>query len=382
VPATVARICDALRQSVKPERNTDDEITNHENVPFMLSARRGLDLGGRIPLLRVVRIRSKEPYMRVEVASLARSALCAVGFAAFIAGCGGSQPPIGAADMRQPTMQRATSSGDALLYVMMGESSTHILTYPGLEKVKRFPGWGLSASNPNTGDVLIGGIGGDFSLYAHGGTKPLHVFQPNTEEATFYGCAFDPTSDAIALTGNAEGGGAFVYVYEATTSTPTKYTLPNMRYLEFAGYDDQGDLFVDGYPSDNQVILAELPKGASAFVDLTIDGTIKDPRSIQWDGSYITVFSTASIYRLQVSGSTATIVGRTKLTGAWGGFGQFWIQNNTVIGPHASDPPHNGRWVGFWHYPDGGRAYTVLKTLSKDQQDRMSSATVSIAPSR
>jgi hypothetical protein len=50
-PATVARICDALRQSVKPERNTDDEITNHENVPFMLSARRGLDLGGRIPLL-------------------------------------------------------------------------------------------------------------------------------------------------------------------------------------------------------------------------------------------------------------------------------------------------------------------------------------------
>jgi hypothetical protein len=85
---------------------------------------------------------------------------------------------------------------------------------------------------------------------------------------------------------------------------------------------------------------------------------------------------------LQISGSTASIAGQTTLTLAWGRSGDFWIQGNTVIAPHISDRPHNGRWVGFWHYPAGGRAYKVIKNLSKDQQDRMISATVSIAPPR
>jgi hypothetical protein len=321
--------------------------------------------------------------MRIFDASLVRSALSAVASVGFVAGCGGSQPPIGAADMRQPSIQRATSSGSALLYVMMGPSGTYMLTYPGFKQVKRIRVSGLSTSNPNNGEVLIGGINGTLNLYAHGGTNPIHVFDLSSDVFPYDG-AFDPTSDAIAITGNmAESRSGHVYVYRTSTSYPIVYTVPKIPYLRFIGYDATGDLFVDGFNSKKDYLLAELPKGGTAFVDLTIGGAIRSMHSIQWDGNYITVFDRASIYRLQISGSTATIVGQTKLTGSRVGSGEFWIQGDTVIGPHVSDRPRNGRWVGFWHYPTGGRAYVLIKNLSKGQKEaRVTSATVSVAPSR
>ncbi len=313
-----------------------------------------------------------------------RYALCSCVAAVLLAGCGGSQPPIGTADMRQPTIQRATSSGSALLYVVMGGRplGTHVLTYPGFTQVKHIAYWGLSTSNPNNGDVMIGGIFGPVNLYAHGGTKPLHTFDLTSEEVVAYDSAFDPTSDAVAITGNMEFGNGHVYIYQTTTSNPVKYSVPNIQYLEFIGYDAQGNLFVDGQGTKINSVLAELPKGGNAFADLTVDGALKNMNSIQWDGNYITVVDGSSIYRLQISGSTATIVGQTKLINVSGGLGEFWIQGSTVIAPYISDRPHNGRWVGFWNYPAGGRAYEVLRALSKNKHDRMLSATVSVAPSR
>jgi hypothetical protein len=303
--------------------------------------------------------------------------------AAFLAGCGGSQPPIGTADMRQPTIQRATSSGSALLYVVMGGSGVHILTYPGLKQVKRFPGWGLSASNVLNGDVLIGGFEGPVNLYAHGSTKLLHAYGLKPGGELPYDGAFDPTSNAVAITVNSGIGRGHVFVYQTPKSKPTRrYTLPNIQYAQYLGYDIHGNLFVDGQGSQTNFALAELPKGGNAFVALTVDGTITNSGAIQWDGNYITVVYGSSIYRLQISISTAFIVGQTKLIDVSGGLGEFWIQGNTVIAPHISDRPHNGRWVGFWHYPAGGRAYQILRNLSKNKHDRMFSATVSAAPSR
>lgn len=312
----------------------------------------------------------------------ARRSLGVSALATILVGCGGPQPPIGA-EMRQPTIEHATSSGSALLYVMMGPSGTYLLTYPGFERVKRIRAWGLSTSNPNNGEVLIGGINGALNLYAHGGTNPIHVFDLSSDVFPYDG-AFDPTSNAIAITGNmAESRRGHVYVYRTLTSYPIVYPVPKIPYLSFIGYDAKGDLFVDGFNSKKDFLLAELPKGGAAFVDLTIGGAMKSMHSIQWDGKYVTVFDRASIYRLQVSGSTATIVGQTNLSGARVGSGEFWIQGDTVIGPHVSDRSRNGRWVGFWHYPAGGRAYMLIKNLSKGEKEaRMTSATVSVAPSR
>jgi hypothetical protein len=321
--------------------------------------------------------RAEERPMKIGIVSLLGTGLCAVTLS--LSGCGAPQSPIGNAGLQRPTIKQATSSAGALMYVMVGDSA-YVLTYPGLARIKRFAEWGYSTSNPNNGELLIGGRESPLNLYAHSSAKPLHSFEFSDELSPFDG-ALDPTSDAVAITVNGTTGGNHVYVYPTPTSTPIQYTVPGIRYLEFIAYDAQGNLFVDGLGTQSVYPLAELPKSGNTFEDLTVNGTLNGLNSIQWDGAYLAVFGDSAIYRLQVSGTTATVVGQTKLTGAWNAFGEFWIQGNTVIGPHASDAPHDGRWVGFWHYPAGGQAYIVLKTLSKNQKDRMSSATVSVAPS-
>jgi len=145
----------------------------------------------------------------------------------------------------------------------------------------------------------------------------------------------------------------------------------------FLGYDNQGNLFVDGSSASGQGALAELPKGGNSMMNLMLSQELKKMGSLQWNGGYITV-NGASICRLQISGSEARVVGQTKLDGAYGKWGDFWIQGDTVIAPHFS-APHNGRQVGFWHYPAGGKAYKVITNVSKGRDDGMVSATISSA---
>jgi hypothetical protein len=53
------------------------------------------------------------------------------------------------------------------------------------------------------------------------------------------------------------------------------------------------------------------------------------------------------IYRAEVSGSTATIVGHTQ---AVDGKPEGWIEGNALIEVHGK----SHRTVGFWNYPEGG----------------------------
>jgi hypothetical protein len=141
----------------------------------------------------------------------------------------------------------------------------------------------------------------------------------------------------------------------------------------WCGYDNKGNLFVDGLPPSGNARagmrpnssgfqLAELRKGSKKFINLTLKG-IAFPGNIQWDGSAITVgdpaYKTGSaIDRLRVSGSTAKIVGRTVLRESYEVYGS-WIQGNTAIGP--DDGPSIDT-VGLWKYPAGGKP---KETLSK-----------------
>jgi hypothetical protein len=136
-----------------------------------------------------------------------------------------------------------------------------------------------------------------------------------------------------------------------------------MNSALFCGYDDNGDLFIDGIGSPE---LAELPKGASSFTNLSLDQYINYPGQIQWDGTYITEQDQGSpeapIYRLEVSGSAATIAGVTKFTGISGYVddSQSWIQGNRVVVPFEFSK-RNGRYaVGFWKYPGGGKRTTTI----------------------
>ena len=322
---------------------------------------------------------------------LGRYALTSCVAAALLAGCGGSQPPIGALDAvaQSPTAQRqnrqASASSRSLLYVVTSDQ-TDMLTYPGYKQVGTISRYqGNATSNPNNGNVLFDGGEAAFE-YAHGGTTPIATFAPSESSGEAYvDAAFDPTSNNIAVTvvGGKQPSDS-VAVYQSPSGNPATYFDSGvMPYMAHLCYDDQGNLFVNGSNVDGPAnTIAELPKGGSTFTNIALNQKLTDLRTMRWDGAYITVASGSAIYRLQFSGSSGTVVGKTALKGFWGRDGGYWIQGDTAIGPHVSPGAHthNGRYLGFWHYPEGGRAFKTIKTLSKNQKDQIADATVSVDP--
>ncbi|HEY1654384.1 MAG TPA: hypothetical protein VGF86_04640 [Candidatus Tumulicola sp.] len=125
----------------------------------------------------------------------------------------------------------------------------------------------------------------------------------------------------------------------------------------FCGYDDAGDLFVNGAGFASQFAFAELPSGTPSFTDIKLDQPIQSPGGVQWDGKHVAVVDTLSsvIYQFTIKGKKGTEVGSTPLVGG-ANVVQFWIQGPKVVGPEAS-----GDDVGIWSYPSGG---AVKKTLT------------------
>ena len=80
------------------------------------------------------------------------------------------------------------------------------------------------------------------------------------------------------------------------------------------------------------------------------------PRSVQWDGTYLTVFDqyTSDIYQYTVSGTTATLKGTVSLTGS-SDCGQTWIVKGLV---YCGDAGNNDGEV--FKYPAGGSPVAVL----------------------
>jgi hypothetical protein len=131
----------------------------------------------------------------------------------------------------------------------------------------------------------------------------------------------------------------------------------NLGDASNCGYDASGNLFVDGIVSSSPAV-SELTKGSSTFVPLTVNGNLGFPPSqVQWDGKYITYQSAhqgqARIYRLAVSGNSATIVRVTKLANITSRSFQSWIYNNTVVVPFDAAGSKAANRVGIWQYPKG-----------------------------
>ena len=84
------------------------------------------------------------------------------------------------------------------------------------------------------------------------------------------------------------------------------------------------------------------------------------------------------LYRINVSGSTATVVGETTF-GKVDGVSQSWIQGGTIILPYNVRGSSGGPYFGFWNYPAGG---PPTKTFTVPHSGGFSAATVSVAPAR
>lgn len=288
---------------------------------------------------------------------------------ASLAACGGatgsfagSQPSAGLPASVRPDRTRSWMSPDArkqdLLYVSsVLTDDVYVYTLSGTLRGTltgfALP-YGLCADKK--GNVWIVNDGAaEIVEYAHGGTKPIATL---SDPGVYpYGCSVDPTTGNLAVTNayTTSSGAGSVSIYAGAKGTPTTYADPTIFYFRFCGYDDEGNLFVDGWnQTETQVAFAELHKGKTTFKNIELNQSIENPGNVQWDGKYVVVGDVDKSVIYQTSGDK--VVGTTTLSGA-NFVNEFWVAPGTLAHPQGNKvmaPGQDGGTLGIYAYPAGG----------------------------
>ncbi|MFY9740136.1 MAG: hypothetical protein WAK11_13960 [Candidatus Cybelea sp.] len=157
-------------------------------------------------------------------------------------------------------------------------------------------------------------------------------------------CAMDTSGDlAVGNLANGE-----VAIFKNATGSGTVMTTP-LSEEYFDGYDNQGNLFADGFGGAGFELI-ELPKGSTKFQVIATSNTVEFPGSVQWDGTYLAVTDQEAnaMYQYTVSGTNATLKGTVSLTGSVD-CAQTWIATGVV---YCADAGIYGAEV--FKYPAGG----------------------------
>ena len=212
------------------------------------------------------------------------------------------QPPIGApGEMPQtstlaPHAERGTSwmlpeaKGDDLLYVAQtnqyNPSGGKVLVFdlksgkPVGDLQQRQP---KGACADRGGDVFIPNESpSEVVVYRHNGTVRRTLAVPYYSPLS---CSVDPTSGNLAVTNT--GG---VAVYKDARGSPTTYHDRASFGALYCGYDDAGNLFIDGVNSSQAFVFGEVQKGGTNINTVTLNTSIGFPGQVQWDGKYVTIF--------------------------------------------------------------------------------------------
>ncbi len=292
-----------------------------------------------------------QTHMRILVASV----VSALGLLAGLAGCNGGgatfspRPENGTAFSGTVTSRAdGDASGKSLMYVTNWRSGdVSILTYPqgvvfgGITGFDQPEGECVDAA----GDVFIADqLHQEIKMFAHGGTTPIRTL--TYRNAHPFGCSVDPVTGNLAVTNHrtSKAQPTIIAVYAGAQGVPKTYSFAGFQ-PRYCGYDNRGNLYIDGSVHHSEI--AELPKGASAIVSVTLDKAIVNQGAVQWDGQYMVVaeMSPPIAYRVAFGRRAGKIVGTTKLSGAQD-VGQFWIGGGKIVGPNAN--------VYVWDYPSGG----------------------------
>ena len=305
-----------------------------------------------------------------------RYALCSCMAAAMLAGCGASQPPIGAQGTMPQSRVAATTHANRggswmlpeaqtqdLLYVANSTTVT-VYSYPGgqhLRTLYHFYDPQGECVDKN-GDVFITNFGGgQIFEYAHGGTKRIATLKSPTGGPI--GCSVDPTTGNLAV--SAFGG--MVGIYKGARGKPEIYTDPQIAKFYWCAYDNVGNLFVDGQDSGGGFRFAELRGSPAAFTDITLNQSIGWPAGVQWQGDRVLVGdqNSPAIYEFKISGKSGSKVGRT-LLGSHANFVlQFWVEKQTLIAPNVYYTGQGSKMrvhfeALYFKYPVGGKATKAI----------------------
>jgi hypothetical protein len=304
-----------------------------------------------------------------------RYALTCCGAAAVLAGCALplSQPAPSGVSATSRMVPKAR--GQDLMYVATETGWIYLTTYPDGKEVGSIdfgPYFGDDGECADaSGNVWI--AGGYLAKFAHGGTRPIK--QLDNGAGPFKGCSVDPTTGDLATVSRVAPK---VIVWPERGNRPKVYGDPLATALDYCGYDDRGNLFIDGVEDDSFRLL-ELPKGGDRLQRLTLDKNVSSPGEIQWDGRYITIQEAAPpayIYQVKLSGTTASVVHTIRFSNQKAAQ-QSWIAGRTALIPHSTANRFYGNAVGFFRYPAGGRA---IETLTGRPYKYITAVTVSVAP--
>lgn len=196
--------------------------------------------------------------------------------------------------------------------------------------------------------------------YAHGGTSPIATLSDPGQYPV--GCSVDPASGNLAITNidSPKGGPGNVAIYAGAKGTPQTYTGASFYYYFFCGYDNVGNLFVDGTDDGSAFEFAELPSGSATLASIALNQSIQFPGGVQWDGKYVAVGDQEApyIYEFTISGSAGTLVGSTPLDDT-DDVAQFWKQ-----GPRVVAPDFLNNEVQYFRYPAGGTATKAITGIN------------------
>ncbi len=320
----------------------------------------------------------------MRISDFGRYALNGCVAAALLAGCGGSQPPIGAPGAMPRRAATATQAAhgkswmlpeakrEDLLYVETG-ALIRIFTYPGGKLVGTIKGGqsqeGICSDRDGNVYIVEDPV---INEYAHGGTQPIRTI--DAAFGTDWSCAVDQITGNLAVTNVGWIGQApYLMVYPKASGTPITYTYAAITYGYECVYDDKGNLFVQGVnvKDGRYNLLEELRNGRSTLVNISLStnvGDVNGPTGLQWDGKDVVIGDQAQdAYRFKIQGHAGTQVGQLTFNGA-SRVEQFWLQGRRMI---VSDIKSGD--VLLYDYPSGGDAVKTISTLAI-------AATVSLTP--
>ena len=191
--------------------------------------------------------------------------------------------------------------------------------------------------------------------YAVPGNKVLKTLSLNYTFTS--SCAMNTAGDLAVgvLLGNNYSNAGQVVIFKGAAGSGKVYPTPLAREY-FNGYDSNGNLFADGFGASYNFLLVELKKGSNTFVTIKTSNSPQFPGSVQWDGTYLTVFDqlTSQTYQYTVTGTTATLKHTIQYTGA-ADCAQTWIVKGLLYCGDAGND--NGE---VFSYPAGGPAVATF----------------------
>lgn len=242
--------------------------------------------------------------------------------AAMLAGCDGSQPPIGGtgampkgaavaahADRGKSWMLPRAKSEDLLYISDISTDTVLVYSYKTRAQLGQLTGFGEPYGQcvDASGDVWITDVADRVvDEYAHGSSTPLRQLSASLGEPV--GCSVSPNGDLAvssdsslqspknhALPFSSQSG---VLVYKSASGSPTLYTNADCDDPASPGYDDKGNLYVQGEEflsySNVKGNVCELVAGGPTLGVIPFlrrngkkpVGPIGDG-SIMWDGEYL-----------------------------------------------------------------------------------------------